>query len=71
MSGWLSTLIPALTFLAEDSLEIDVATLADRPAVCGDADSAMLARIVILACVRQVSSDSLEYIHTVTNTITT
>lgn len=47
------------TFLAEDALVVEVATLADGPAVRGDADAAMLARIVLFTRVRRIAPDTL------------
>lgn len=47
------------TFLAEDALVVEVATLADGSAVRGDADATVLARVMFLTGVRSIAPDTL------------
>lgn len=49
-----------LTSFAENALEVDVPALTDGPAISGDADPAVLARVVVLARVHRAGADSLK-----------
>lgn len=49
-----------LTLLAEGALVVEIAALADRTAVGADANSAMLAGVVVLASVARVAPHALQ-----------